>query len=414
MKKITLLILFLSVLSCNNDDDTIAQCNIPNNLTATNISFESAQINWEDTNTNATYTIQYGLSGFNLGTGNTIDVSQTTLQLTGLLANTTYDYYISSICSVSNTSMYSEVSHFTTLPPPVASEFRPQLSQMHLYQGNIENLQPSIYTFEYDLATPLFTDYAHKQRIIAIPNGESMTYDGDGFPEFPDNTVIAKTFYYFINDNDESLGKNKIETRVLIKQNGDWVLGNYKWNTTQTDATLDTEGATVPVTWVDTNGTTNTLAYQIPSSTDCFTCHNNADIVTPIGPKLRNLNINRNGTNQLQALKDRQLLSGLSNPSDVSVLPNWEDTSQPLEQRARAYFDINCAHCHAPGGYCDEESDLDLRFETDYLNTNIFERRYLITARTNYYIPAFSMPYIGTTMIHTEGYNLIQSYLDSL
>lgn len=414
MKKITFLILFLSVLSCNNDDDTIAQCNIPNNLTTTNISFESAQINWEDTNTNATYTIQYGLSGFNLGTGNTIDVSQATLQLTGLLSNTTYDYYISSVCSVSNTSMYSEVSNFTTLPPPVVAQFLPQLSELNLFAGNISELQPSIYTFQYNLTTPLFTDYAHKQRIISIPNGESMTYNGDGFPEFPNNTVIAKTFYYFINDNDESLGKNKIETRVLIKQNGSWVLGNYKWNNAQTNATLDTEGATVPITWIDTEGNSNNVSYQIPSSTDCFTCHNNANTVTPIGPKLRTLNLTINGINQLQALKDLQLLSGLTSPSDVSVLPNWNDTSQPLEQRARAYFDINCAHCHAPGGYCDEESDLDLRFETDYADTNIFERRYLITARTNYYIPAFSMPYIGTTMIHNEGYNLIQSYLDSL
>ncbi|MGR7812327.1 hypothetical protein [Lacinutrix undariae] len=414
MKKITFLILFLSVLSCNNDDDTIVQCNIPNNITTTNISFESAQINWEDTNTNATYTIQYGLSGFNLGNGNTIDVSQTTLQLTSLLANTTYDYYISSVCSVSNTSMYSEVSNFTTLPPPVVAQFLPQLSELNLFAGNISELQPSIYTFQYNLTTPLFTDYAHKQRIISIPNGESMTYNGDGFPEFPNNTVIAKTFYYFINDNDESLGKNKIETRVLIKQNGNWVLGNYKWNDAQTNATLDTEGATVPVTWIDTEGNSNNVSYQIPSSTDCFTCHSNANTVTPIGPKLRTLNLTINGTNQLQALKDLQLLSGLTSPSDVSVLPNWSDTSQPLEQRARAYFDINCAHCHTPGGYCDEESDLDLRFETDYADTNIFERRYLITARTNYYIPAFSMPYIGTTMIHTEGYNLIQSYLDTL
>src|SRR5690606_19599625 len=97
------------------------------------------------------------------------------------------------------------------------------------------NLQPTIYAFEYKLNTSLFTDYAHKQRLIALPAGTTMTFDGDGLPMFPDNTVIAKTFFYNIDDRDQSLGKIIIETRILIKINGVWETGDYRWNEDQTD-----------------------------------------------------------------------------------------------------------------------------------------------------------------------------------
>ena len=110
-----------------------------------------------------------------------------------------------------------------------------------------------------------------------------MNYVDDGLPEYPDHTVIAKTFYYNIDDRDETLGKTIIETRVLIKINGVWELGNYKWNDSQTEAVLDTAGATLPVSWINDSGETNTVDYEIPTSDNCFTCHNNSNIVTPIG-----------------------------------------------------------------------------------------------------------------------------------
>lgn len=412
MKKILLLFaVLLFFAACNNDDEnTIAICESPENITITNISFQDATISWDNTNTNASSVLEYGQAGFDLGTGTTVSVNEFSLTITGLSANTTYDVYLKSICSTTNESMYSELESFTTLAPPVVAEFLNSLSALNLFSGDLADLNETIYAFDYDLITPLFTDYAHKKRIIALPIGESMEYVDDGFPVFPNNTVIAKTFFYNADERDLSLGRTIIETRVLIKRNGNWELGNYKWNDEQTEAFLDETTSTVPISYIDSDGDANTVNYVIPSNTDCFTCHNNAGSETPIGPKLRNMNMN----NQLQELIDDQLLLNLTDASSVSVLPNWEDPSYSLEERARAYFEVNCAHCHIEGGFCATESDLRLSYETSYEDSNIYERRLLIDARMSLLIPGFTMPFIGTTTLHDEGYALIEEYLNSL
>ena len=127
------------------------------------------------------------------------------------------------------------------------------------------------------------------------------------------------------------------------------------------------------------------------------------------------MNFSINGINQLQSFIDKGYLINAPAPGEIEALPNWEDdVNYSLEERARAYFDVNCAHCHIPGGFCELQSTLDLAFETDYNDTNIFQRRFSIANRMSNYSPGVSMPLIGTTMVHTEGYNLIQEYLDSL
>ena len=416
MKKICIfLVTAFLMFSCNDDpDDLIPVCDSATNVSSNSITANSATINWNSDNASASYTLEYGVSGFTLGSGTSITESATTTELTNLQANTTYDVYIQTICSSDNSSLYTDAYSFTTLVPDVVTEFRPNLSEMNLFVGNLEDLQITPYAFEYDLNTRLFSDYAHKQRFIALPEGTTMEFDGDGLPVFPDNTVIVKTFYYNHDERDLSLGRLIIETRLLIKINGVWETGDYKWNEAQTDAVLDLNGSTLPVTWIDNAGTTNSTNYKIPSNTDCFTCHSNNDNIFPIGPKLRSMNFDINGVNQLQQFINNQQLTGISSSSSVRSLPNWEDTSVPLENRARAYLDINCAHCHIPGGTCADQSTLNFAFETPLEDTNILEQTALIDYRVSFYIEGISMPFIGTTMMHTEGVQLIQDYLNTL
>lgn len=296
----------------------------------------------------------------------------------------------------------------------VVAEFKVNLSELNLFTGNLSDLNISSKAFEYKLNTALFTDYAHKQRVIALPNNTTLEYDGNGLPIFPENTVIAKTFYYNLDERDLSLGRQIIETRILIKINGTWETGDYKWNEDQTEAILDLNGSEVPVTWINENGDTYNITYAIPSNQDCFTCHNINDTSTPIGPKLRNLNFSINGANQLQDFINNQYVTGISSNNEVSSMVNWEDTNASLEDRARSYFDINCAHCHIPGGFCDQESTLDLAYETSLEDSNIYQRRFSISTRISEYISGFSMPYIGTTIKHREGADLLEAYLQTL
>ena len=416
MKKIyILLVTAFLIFSCNNDaDDLIPVCNVATNVSSNSISANSAMITWNSDNASASYTLEYGVSGFVLGSGTTLSESDTTSELTGLESSTTYDVYIKTLCSSDNTSLQTNVYSFTTLVPDVVAEFKPNLSELNLFSGNLNELNISSKAFEYNLNTTLFSDYAHKQRIIALPEGTTMEFDGDGLPIFPDNTVIAKTFYYNLDERDLSLGRLIIETRILIKINGVWETGDYKWNEAQTEAIIDLEGSTLPVSWIDNAGTTNSTNYKIPSNTDCFTCHSNNDNIIPIGPKLRSMNFEINGVNQLQQFINNQQLTGIASSSSVRSLPNWEDTSLDLETRARAYMDINCAHCHIPGGTCADQSTLNFALETPLEDTNILEQTSLIDYRISFYLDGISMPFIGTTMMHTEGVQLIQDYLNTL
>ncbi|MDT7827742.1 hypothetical protein RQM65_03565 [Pricia sp. S334] len=297
------------------------------------------------------------------------------------------------------------------------AEFLPKLSDLQLFKGNPADLTPNSTTHEYGLATPLYTDYAHKFRTISLPEDAKMTYNGAGLLEFPDNTVITKTFYYFKDERDPSLGKKLIETRLLIKKNGAWSMGNYLWNDEQNDAQLDNAAPFVSIEWIDGSGAVRTTNYKVPFTINCNQCHDVGGVTLPIGPKARNMNFVFKGKNQLQDFSDKGLLANLPALNQIEALPNWSDMSIGLEERTRAYMDVNCAHCHQPGGLQDSNMPdrPDLRYEVPYADSNIFEFKDDIKNRVAT-SPGFgpSMPQVGISELHSEGVNLIHMYIDSL
>ncbi len=297
------------------------------------------------------------------------------------------------------------------------AEFLPTLSELQIFKGNPSELTVNSTTTEYSLITPLYSDYSHKFRTISLPEGTQMTYNGEGLLEFPDNTVISKTFYYFNDERNPSLGKQLIETRLLIKKNGLWNMGNYLWNDAQNEALFGTAAPIVAVDWIDMEGNARSVDYKVPFSVNCTQCHNVKDLSRPIGPKARNLNFMFNGKNQLQNFVDKGWLADAPAIAQIESIPDWADTSVALDARTRAYMDINCAHCHQPGGMQDASIGVrpDLRYETTYDDSHIFE--FKADIRNRVATPSGfgpSMPLVGRTQLHTEGVALIQEYIDSL
>lgn len=426
MRRLLIAILISSFLiSCTNDDDTliVAVCDTPININVQSITDSSAIINWTNNNSSSwsdntletQVVIEFGPSGFQPGSGVSIPAMGNSVTLQNLSPTTSYDFYITAICTVNNVSLTSNVASFTTDYKSVVPEFLPTLSELNLFVGELKDLTISPKTFEYDLSTPLFTDYAHKLRTIALPQGEALSYQDDGFPTFPTGTVITKTFYYNLDETDPSSDKHIIETRVLMKRAAEWEIGNYVWNEEMTEAVLDDEQHDVKVDFRNEDGDLMSVDYIVPAGFDCTKCHSNNNNVTPIGPKLRTMNFDIDGVNQLQKFIDAGHLINAPQPSSIASLPNWEDdVNYTLEERARAYLDVNCAHCHEPGGFCENQSTLDLSFDTAFEDSNIYPRRFSIGTRMSFYSPGSSMPFIGTTMVHSEGYELIQEYMDSL
>lgn len=302
----------------------------------------------------------------------------------------------------------------TTIPAPKTIEFNLLLSDYNIYDGNLSDLIPASDYHILELNASLFVNYAQKQRLIKLPVGTKMTYDGDDLPIFPEGTILVKTFYYFNNESNPSSGKRIIESRLMIKSLGEWNVATYIWNSSQTEATLDFNGLTTDVSWIDKSGVSKTTKYKIPSEKNCVTCHQSYSQVKPLGPKLRNLNMtvvrNSNTINQLQYLQSSGLIDNFDHNS-IATLANYKDLTQPLERRGRAYLEMNCAHCHNPGGFSKAKNKgYDFRYTTPIGQTKILGKQ----AKIKKEMGSGDMPYIGTSIRDEEGYQLVQDYLNSL
>lgn len=285
----------------------------------------------------------------------------------------------------------------------------PRLSDYKIFAGDPAALIPGNGFQLYELATGLFTDYAEKQRLIKVPAGKTMLAVNEGLPQFPDSTILVKTFYYFNDKREPSKGKHLIETRLLVKDNGQWTAGTYVWNDTQTDAVLVSKGASVPVSWIDESADRNTISYRIPSTKDCASCHNSSNVLMPVGIKIRNLNreVVRNNVaiNQLQHLQNAGVLNAVD-AARFSQLPDWQNEKYTMIERVRAYLDVNCAHCHSDKGSC-AFSALRFGWEIPLADTRINNKKDRIIKM----MEKGRMPRIGTTIIDKEALTLIKKYL---
>jgi uncharacterized repeat protein (TIGR03806 family) len=230
-------------------------------------------------------------------------------------------------------------------------EFRDKLSDYGFFTGPLKDLKPAAGVFGYDLVTTLFTDYAVKDRFIVLPSGKTIHYSASGPLDFPDSTIIIKNFAYRNRKNQKIL----IETRLLVKdpQEKNWKVMDYLWDSTQTEATKHITGARIPIELLDDAGNTLSTVYQVPNTNECKRCHNNNGILTPIGPKARNLNFVLAGhtKNQLAEWGSEGRMEGLPAYDSIEKLPDWKDSLHySLDQRVRAYLDVNCSHCHTQGG----------------------------------------------------------------
>jgi uncharacterized repeat protein (TIGR03806 family) len=253
-------------------------------------------------------------------------------------------------------------------PAAIRDEEPPQtLSAYGLFQGNGSTQEPAAGVLPYDLNTPLFSDYATKYRFVRLPPGAQAQYSDTEVFEFPIGTTLVKTFAFLHDLTDPSKGRRLIETRLLIHKPDGWIGLTYVWNDEQTEATLQIAGGTRDVSWVHTDGRPRTTNYIIPNVNQCLGCHENSKVLRPLGLKARNLNKDfaypEGPENQLTRWTRDGYFKDAQPPALAPRLPVWNDPATgTVDQRARAWLDINCAHCHNPAGPA-RNAGLDLRVE---------------------------------------------------
>lgn len=76
----------------------IGQPTAPTALTATNVSYFNATLGWTASGNETSWVVEYGPTGFTPGTGTIVTANQDSLNITGLLANSCYQFYVKAGC----------------------------------------------------------------------------------------------------------------------------------------------------------------------------------------------------------------------------------------------------------------------------------------------------------------------------
>ena len=327
------------------------------------------------------------------------------------------------------------------LPMPQNFERKDKLSEYGFFVGPMKELTPTENVIAYDLNSSLFSNYAEKVRFVKLPTGTSISYNDSVVFDFPVGTILIKNFLYPYDFRKPERGRRIIETRLVIYESSGWNAYPYIWNEEQTEAFYDPAGETVAVDFIDINGKKIKTPYAIPNKNQCKGCHIRDNALMPIGPTARNLNKNslriENRTNQLSKWDELGILSGL--PSDHNLIPTMSDYRDPgsgsLEQRARAYLDINCAHCHSRKGPANTSGLFLAIGEKDPTRLGVNKtpvaagrgagdlkfdiiagepQHSILVFRMKTNDPAIAMPEIGKEQIHSEGVSLIEAWIRSM
>jgi len=311
-----------------------------------------------------------------------------------------------------------------------------KLSGWNVFESSIDALTVGRDWIPYELNTPLFSDYTNKLRLIGLPEGAAMHWTSEQALEFPVGTVIAKTFSYPDQLLDPTPGERYIETRIELLEESGWYGFSYVWNDEQTDATLRLGGAAMDVSWTDASGREHHNHYQIPNANQCISCHGQDGKFVPLGPTAANLNRRYAATDeqdQLTAWAAHGHLTGIPSVQSRPELPRYDDPhSGTVAARARAWMDVNCAHCHNPLGSA-RTSGLDLRItQSDPARYGVYKspvaagsgsggRRYdivpgkpdesILMFRLESEEPGARMPNLARNLIHQESNDLIREWI---
>jgi mono/diheme cytochrome c family protein len=116
----------------------------------------------------------------------------------------------------------------------------------------------------------------------------------------------------------------------------------------------------------------------------------------------------------------------------MPVFPDLDDESQPVADRARAWLDVNCAHCHRPEGPGNATIDLRYRTPLDAMRVvdaepawgNMTSRGGRIVVpgdpdRSVLYLrlqerPIGRMPPLATERVDPQGLDIVRRWIESL
>lgn len=312
------------------------------------------------------------------------------------------------------------------------ANFPTKLSETGLF-ADVKNDVPAAGVIPYQIQAEPWADGTTAKRYVALPNGAQLTtYEKTdvqvglikGEFHFPTDGVLVKTVYL-----DMEVGKpesrRRIETQVLHYDVDTWKAYNYIWNEEQTDAALapDVSSDRAFLIQVDkAPGGRRQQTWHHASRTECILCHTTraASIHGFRFPQLQDV----------AALTKLELFAEPV-PEPIKAYPTITDSSRSLDERARAYLHVNCAHCHRRGG--GGSASFDVQYEIPLDKTRLFTRPTqgtfgmhgaLVVAPSDPYRSVLyyrmaklghgRMPQFGSQVVDEAGVKLIHDWIASL
>ena len=261
----------------------------------------------------------------------------------------------------------------------VAAEPHPfprRLSETGIFASVAEN-RPAAGVLPFSINAEMWSDGAHAERFVGVPlTGAIRLYSqpkaipGSMFSraiEFPENSVLVKTLSLEL-ERDNPASRRRVETQVLQFDGRDWRGYSYAWNDDQTDAELvEAEGKTrtVTLTGPAASDGSHQQTWHFPSRTECLRCHNPwSDNALAFNSRQINRDHDFGAVtdNQIRTFRHIGLIDEPGNegnnakprpsksPEELPRFVDPSDTAADINQRARTYLHVNCAHCHKNGG----------------------------------------------------------------
>jgi glucose/arabinose dehydrogenase len=156
----------------------------------------------------------------------------------------------------------------------------------------------------YTVNAPAWADGATAERFLAVPGHETVGYSHGRSWSFPDGTALVQTLSLSTGDAAGPRSR-RIETRVLLKQQGEWAGYSYRWNDQQTDAMLvGREGDETHYALDSELEGERQHWWRFPSRVECMTCHSRAAnfVLGITGIQLDRLSPGEPSVNQLESL----------------------------------------------------------------------------------------------------------------
>lgn len=250
----------------------------------------------------------------------------------------------------------------TTEADRPSQPFPTRLSETGLF-ASVAKLRPHSAALRYEVSAPQWADGATMERFVAFPGLERVEQkpqlNAGGAWTLPNGSVLVQTLGLNLGDDSGKSTPRRVETRLLTRQQGEWIGYSYRWNAEQTDAELvPADGAAEEFEVVDATepGGRREQIWRFPARTECLVCHSRAaGFVLGFTPLQLDRDRDYGGgvvANQLRTLEHIGLFQGPLPPrrDDQPRLVDPYETRAPLEARVKSYLHVNCSTCHVTEG----------------------------------------------------------------